>query len=57
MIRTDAAGAIASLIARLRKKAERLALQKADRIKARSRDTGHPWRTTTHLWPDLFEDN
>jgi hypothetical protein len=57
MIRTDAGASLATLIARIRAKAERLARQRDDRIRETPRDTGHPWRTATQLWPDLFEDN
>jgi hypothetical protein len=49
-----ASPAISQLIARLRVRAQRLAVSRARRASA-SR-TRHPWRRADSLWPDIFKD-
>jgi hypothetical protein len=46
---------VEGLIQRLRRRAERIAAQKAQAVRRRSRKSGHKWRSATALWPDFTD--
>ncbi|MDJ0979497.1 MAG: hypothetical protein QNI87_13300 [Erythrobacter sp.] len=56
MINAEISARALALVEQLRRKAEQVALGRAQKTSPRDQPNSHPWRRPERLWPDIFKE-